>query len=167
MDTTKTTKSRRGVKIVDRRLQLIFVGFAFTFILAALLVQGVATNLLLHRLSVKLANDGAVLVQEVSASIFSVLSATAIILLPVVVALGLWLSHRVTGPIYRLQSELQAIAKGGDVKPIRLREKDELQALAADLNAALLVLDCRSARTENEGSEDVESDRVDASKDAA
>lgn len=46
-------------------------------------------------------------------------------------------SHRVAGPLVRFRHVFQAIAAGNVVKPIQLREGDELQDLAEDLNAML------------------------------
>ncbi len=51
--------------------------------------------------------------------------------------LGVYFSHRVAGPIFRLETVLEARNRGEPTGPIRLRPKDELQRLAYLLNAHL------------------------------
>lgn len=51
------------------------------------------------------------------------------------------LSHRIAGPVYRLQKSLEDIRRGNLVHHIRLRRKDELGDLAADVNRLSEFLD--------------------------
>ena len=59
----------------------------------------------------------------------------------VAVILILWriliLSHRLAGPIYRLEKDLQDIAKGNFSMRIRFRKKDELKSIAEGINKIL------------------------------
>jgi len=50
------------------------------------------------------------------------------------------LSNRFAGPVYRMQSTLRQVARGGEFTPIRLREGDFWHGFAADMNAALARL---------------------------
>ncbi|MBU4312678.1 MAG: hypothetical protein KJ706_08180 [Candidatus Omnitrophica bacterium] len=67
---------------------------------------------------------------------------------PVVIVLGIvvvffvsWrvliLSHRLAGPIYRLEKDLQDIAKGNFSMRINFRKKDELKSIAEGINKIL------------------------------
>lgn len=47
------------------------------------------------------------------------------------------LSHRLAGPIYRLEKDLQDIAKGNFSMRIRFRKKDELKSIAEGINKIL------------------------------
>jgi hypothetical protein len=47
---------------------------------------------------------------------------------------ALELSHRIAGPIYRLEKELTDRLEGKKTGPIQLREKDELKQLADKIN---------------------------------
>ena len=59
----------------------------------------------------------------------------------VVVTLVLWrvliLSHRLAGPIYRLEKDLQDIARGKFSMRIKFRKKDELHSIADGINRIL------------------------------
>jgi len=61
--------------------------------------------------------------------------------LPVIaVALLLWgllISHRIAGPIYRLEKELDKISKGDFSLRIKFRKKDELASIAEGINKIL------------------------------
>lgn len=47
------------------------------------------------------------------------------------------LSHRLAGPIYRLEKDLQDIAKGNFSIRIKFRKKDELKSIAEGINKIL------------------------------
>lgn len=47
------------------------------------------------------------------------------------------LSHRLAGPIYRLEKDLEDIAKGNFSLRIKFRKKDELKSIAEGINRIL------------------------------
>jgi signal transduction histidine kinase len=47
---------------------------------------------------------------------------------------ALELSHRVAGPLYRMEKELDEIIAGNKSAPIKLRKKDEFKILADKIN---------------------------------
>jgi signal transduction histidine kinase len=47
------------------------------------------------------------------------------------------ISHRIAGPIYRLEKDLQDIAKGNFSMRIKFRKKDELKSIAEGINRIL------------------------------
>jgi hypothetical protein len=64
-----------------------------------------------------------------------------LVLLPVILAV-LWfvaleLSHRMAGPIFRIEKELDRRIKGEKVGPLKLRKNDELHSLAEKINQLL------------------------------
>lgn len=73
-----------------------------------------------------------------------VLSRWQIILPPVILAeamallftsiAGLFYSHRLAGPVYRMKKTVEALHGGAHVDEIHLREKDEFQELAESIN---------------------------------
>ncbi len=63
------------------------------------------------------------------------------ILIPSAVIFSLYLTHRVAGPLYRLEQSAQELKKGNLCLRIRLRESDELQELAEAINATVKNLD--------------------------
>ncbi|MFH1782233.1 MAG: methyl-accepting chemotaxis protein [Candidatus Omnitrophota bacterium] len=53
------------------------------------------------------------------------------------------LSHRVAGPIYRLEKDLEAIAKGNFHMRIKFRKKDELRSISEGINKILDEMEIR------------------------
>ena len=59
----------------------------------------------------------------------------------VIVAIGfvailvtLFTSHKIAGPLYRIEKDIEAMVDGNLSKPISLRERDEIKPLAESLN---------------------------------
>ena len=50
---------------------------------------------------------------------------------------GLVISHRIAGPVYRLEQDLKKIAEGDFSLRIKLRKKDELTSIAEGINKVL------------------------------
>lgn len=60
------------------------------------------------------------------------------------------LSHRIAGPVYRLQKSVEDIRGGNLTHRIQLRRKDELGELAGELNRLCELLDGRVAEMKRE-----------------
>jgi methyl-accepting chemotaxis protein len=56
---------------------------------------------------------------------------------PIVVMIGIYLSHKIAGPIYRIERFLASMAEGDLSKPLTLRRNDELMSLASGINIVL------------------------------
>ena len=56
------------------------------------------------------------------------------IMVAYIVAAGILLTHRVTGPIFRLEKDIRSFLNGEDVPPISFRKKDEFQELPPLVN---------------------------------
>ncbi len=65
--------------------------------------------------------------------------------------LGLFLTHRLGGPLYRFEQTIKAILSGDLSVRIRLRHKDEFQELALLLNQAIIEIDQRLRAIEKKG----------------
>ncbi|MFA6355760.1 MAG: HAMP domain-containing protein [Candidatus Omnitrophota bacterium] len=60
---------------------------------------------------------------------------TAVVLVSIAtIAVVLFISHRIAGPLYRLEKSLEDIAGGDLTTDVHLRQADEIKALAAALN---------------------------------
>ncbi|MCX5657830.1 MAG: hypothetical protein NTZ48_06370 [Candidatus Omnitrophica bacterium] len=59
------------------------------------------------------------------------------VLILIIWEVALELSHRIVGPVYRLEKDLEERLRSGSKEPIRLREKDELKSLADKINKIL------------------------------
>lgn len=52
----------------------------------------------------------------------------------VIVASAIVLTHKIAGPLYRLEKKLQKLAKGEDVDYVQIRKKDQLKGLTSTIN---------------------------------
>lgn len=66
-----------------------------------------------------------------------------IFMLPVFVVDTIKLSHRFAGPIFRLRSTIRSLAMGGDFVPLKFRDYDFWQGMAADFNHMVEQLQSR------------------------
>ncbi len=60
-----------------------------------------------------------------------------LLITPLLIVIGIFLSHRIAGPIYRMERFLGALSKGDLVNRVTLRKKDELKSLADGLNMVI------------------------------
>ena len=58
----------------------------------------------------------------------------------VIAACSIVLTHRIVGPISRLEEALEKLAKGEDVEHIRVRKTDELKELTSRINDLIGIL---------------------------
>jgi hypothetical protein len=63
----------------------------------------------------------------------------------VITGFSIVLTHRIAGPLYRLEKTLDAFMEGQDVGDIRLRKNDELKGLAERINELMRM--AKEART--------------------
>ena len=82
----------------------------------------------------------------------------AIFLIPisfVITGFSIIVTHRVAGPIYRLEKTLDELIQGEDVGYIRLRKHDELKDFAAKLNEVIrMVKELRAEQKEENPPQD-------------
>ena len=75
------------------------------------------------------------------------------ILMPVTVAVGVLVTFRIAGPVYRFEQYLESIARGEEVGPCKLRKGDELTELCDRINQASVYLQAaRAEQAERESS---------------
>ena len=53
------------------------------------------------------------------------------------IAVTLFISHKIAGPLYRFRKVIEAIAEGDFSSDFRIRKKDQLQDLAAAMNGMM------------------------------
>ena len=58
-----------------------------------------------------------------------------VLVTPLVVVIGIYASHKIAGPIYRIEKYLGSMAAGDFSVPLTLRKHDELLSLADGINA--------------------------------
>jgi len=145
-------QTSRRKKLVEPRLQLRLIGFFMGVATLGLLLQFLMLGARLTSALGELDDGGAELADEVPRMMLEVLGFSLAIVLPIVFVLGLLLTFRIAGPAYRFESYLRALARGEEVGPCRIREKDELQSLCDAINEATSVV--RAAQREGVAEDD-------------
>lgn len=136
----------RRKKLPLPRLQLRLIG-AFTGLSAlSLTLQFVLVSGRLSSLAARLPAGGEYLVDALPSLLLGAAGLSVLVLLPLTAGLGVALTFRWAGPLYRMHAHLRQVIEGGAQGPCRLREGDELQELCALLNEALAAERARGAR---------------------
>ncbi len=111
--------------LVDKKVQLSILAYAMAVSIAALLFVAAFV---------------AVLVSMPESSSTSYLLVLFMMLLVSMVAftfLGIYITNKTAGPIYRLRKSMQLIAEGGTVEKVSFRKGDHFFDLAAEYNRVL------------------------------
>lgn len=138
---TNDMYKRRRIRIVKMEFQRNFIlKFCAIIILAALIIAAMVYMLSIpstttvfenSRLEVKSTADFILPLLILSGLAAIIAAGTATILVT------LFISHRIAGPLYRLEKDIAEVNKGNLAVEIRVRKKDELQDLAKSLNQML------------------------------
>jgi hypothetical protein len=135
----------RRRKLPMPRLQLRMIG-AFTGLTAlALVLEFVLMAGRLSKLAARLPSGGEYLVDALPSLMLGVGGLSLLVLLPLTVALGVTITFRWAGPLYRIHVYLSEVAEGRANGPCRIRDEDELQELCVLVNSALAAERARGA----------------------
>jgi methyl-accepting chemotaxis protein len=127
---------KRKQYIVAAKFQLKYVGL----ILAMVFLTGILCSYVVYYTSMLLLGDklANVYPQGRLISIVNTVNARIILSLllitPLIVVIGIYASHKIAGPIYRIEKFLKSMASGELSKPLTLRKNDELVPLADGIN---------------------------------
>ena len=125
-----SAKDRRRSTLVQPRLQWKMIGACGLMIVGALVVNAIGLTLLLRGLAAELPTDGMLLLERLPGRLAGMLLVTTLLVGPLVLALGLRYSHRIAGPLFRIERALRNALTEGEYEDLRLRRGDELQELA-------------------------------------
>jgi len=165
------TQFKRTKKLINSSLQLkmiaVFMGIAAT----TSLFQVVLLNGALTSLAREMPEAGDQLLRQLPRIMLSNVGLTVGVLVPLMFAVGLLLTHRIAGPAYRMKIHCQAVTRGEAKGPCRIRKDDELWDLCDALNEALDAARAQGAeealRDAAKQTTESESTNADASKRAA
>ena len=150
----------RSKRLVNRNVQVGLVGTFLTIAVMSAVLQLV----LVHRSSGKLADrlaEPEVLLGSLPDLLMGNLLITLGTLLPSMWFLGMLITHRIAGPLYRFERYFEEVARKGYQGPCVIRESDELQELCAKINAAMLRLDgAEATRGPESGASEPEPERL-------
>lgn len=80
-------------------------------------------------------------IKEVYGILNSTLILRLLLMIPVVIVATMYVSHRVAGPVYRLEKELIQIGEGDLSRRLVLRKNDDLKKMAEEMNNVMDRLD--------------------------
>lgn len=129
-------KYRRRRKLIKPRLQLKLV-FTFAGIsMLAFLLQYLLLARELTQFASRLPSGGDELMAGAPQMLTQVLLTSFGVLLPVIFTVGIFVTFRIAGPVYRFEQYLGQIQSGEAQTPCKLRDGDELNELCEVINAA-------------------------------
>ncbi len=141
---------KRTKRLVKSGLQLklimTFVGLACV----ASLFEVILLNRAVTFVAAQMPRDGGILLGELPGVLRSSVLLSLSVLVPVTIGVGLVLTHRLAGPIYRFETYLRGVANGEQNGRCKIRDGDELQEFCELLNEAISKLrtEAREAREE-------------------
>ena len=134
---------RRRQYLVDRRYQLQFVSRIFMLVLLVAVISLILSSVLLWRnMYQPELQSQTPLVAALVASATTML-VELLVAIPLVFFLSIRQSHRIVGPINRLQRLLEAVGNGDFSQRITLRHGDALEDLAKSINQMVQNLEQR------------------------
>jgi hypothetical protein len=131
-------KVKRRIKVVDGRLQYRMIAVSLSLVLAGLLVFAVLTGV--YYLAVHRAADGGSR-PELLLSILPPLLLNDLAIMALVIIVGIFTTHRIAGPIYRLESDIERTLSGERGVHVRLRKGDAFPDLAEKVNQLIERID--------------------------
>ena len=137
MSKRKYTRTIRLIRPgLQLRLILTFLGVSSL----ALVLQFILFMSALSEAAVALPNDGLLLMENINGMLLGVFATSFGLLLPTLFGIGLVMTHRVAGPIYRFELFFNQLLKGERPGDIKLRDGDELQEFSQLINRATAEL---------------------------
>lgn len=127
---------RRRIKLIKPKLQLKMVGVFVGLSALGFLLQSLHVGLRLSELSASMPEGGPYLMAVMPELPLEILLVSFGMLLPLTIAVGILVTFRIAGPVYRFEKYLKAVIRGEEVGPCRIRKGDEFQELCELINQA-------------------------------
>jgi len=132
MKNRKRTKKYLGTRIQKKLLLLVFASAAIPMTVVAISLYYLIFNMLAWQLVIPEAIAFNLMPVLRKVNLLLLISIPLILLIVWIIALEL--SHRLAGPVYRIERELEEISEGKKSGPLKLRRKDELKPLVDKIN---------------------------------
>ena len=142
---TNQVKERRRIKLIKPRLQMKLVGVFVGLSGLGFLLQSLHVGLRLSELASSVPEGGTYLMAVMPELPLEILLVSFGMLLPLTIAVGILVTFRIAGPVYRFEKYLTQVINGEEVGPCRIRDGDEFQELCDLINQATARL--REGRT--------------------
>lgn len=135
--TMETPQRKRRIKLVNPRLQLRLVGAFAGLCVITLLVQGLLFGAFLSQTSASMSVGGNELAAHIPGILGKTVGLSLALVLPCLVLIGVHLTFRTAGALYRFQKHLESVIQGEWSGPCQIRKDDELQDFCTLLNEGL------------------------------
>jgi len=134
----KTYPHKRRQYFIKKDFQIKFIlGFCL-LILAGVIVSSILLFYFSQDTLTSSFQQSRLVIENTSTAMLPALIYTSLITLGLIslatIIVTLFVSHKIAGPLFRLEKELQEIGAGDLTKNVRLREKDQLTTMAETLN---------------------------------
>ncbi len=126
----------RRRRLIKTGLQFRLIGAFGSVVLLALFCQFLLVTYFLGREAAQIEGVGGQLAELIPGVAMKVLGLSLLVILPAFFGLGVMITFRIAGPVYRFEQYLHSVASGNQLGPCRIREKDELHSLCAAINLA-------------------------------
>lgn len=141
---------RRALRVIKPSFQFRLIGAFGGVTLLALFLQTIVHGASMTRSAGELGSD----VTEVAIALPGILGRSllfsSVVVFPALVLIGVRVTHRIAGPLYRMEQHLDAISRGERPGPCKIRKDDRLQGFCESLNRAILELTCDQDRAKEE-----------------
>jgi hypothetical protein len=142
---------RRRIKLIKPALQLKLVGVFAGLSALAFLLQSLHVGLRLSELAATVPEGGTYLVAVLPELPLEILLVSFGMLLPLTIAVGIIVTFRIAGPVYRFEKYLKSVLRGEEFGPCRIRKGDEFQELCELINQVTAVQRAALAAAEKDG----------------
>jgi hypothetical protein len=129
-------KERRRIKLIKPRLQLKLIGIFVGLSSLGFLMQSLHVSLRLSELASTLPQGGDYLSSMLPRLPLEILIFSFGLLLPLTIAVGILVTFRIAGPLYRFEQYLKQVVRGEATGPCKLRKGDDCQELCELINEA-------------------------------
>lgn len=134
----KKIRERRKIYFIKKRFQTGFIlKFCVLVIIGSIISGGIIYTLTRATVTTSFENCRLKIKSTADYILPAVLVSSAVVILSIglsTVLVTLFTSHRIAGPLYRMEQDLQEVAAGDLTKKFHLRRSDEIKALAESLD---------------------------------
>ncbi|MEE8141464.1 MAG: hypothetical protein V3T77_00020 [Planctomycetota bacterium] len=135
-----TDQHKRKKKLPKPALQLKIVMIFLCLGLSCVLLQFTMFSRTISEMALQVPGEGMSLSGKVFDILWRDLFIALALLIPLTVSVGIIVTFRIAGPVYRFESYLRSIAGGENPGPCSIRRGDELQELCTAINLAVDAL---------------------------
>ncbi len=147
-------REQRRIKLIKPRFQLKLIGVFLGLSALGFLLQALHVAFRLSELASSMPEGGGHLMAVLPELPIEILIFSFGMLLPLILAVGIFVTHRIAGPVYRFEQYLGQVTRGEAHGPCKLRKGDELQDLCDVINTAVSAWHAERALREEQDREE-------------